>query len=91
MLSKEQIYDIYEKHVAINYTKEYWNRYVSMPFELNGMVWKWENKDFPRVIALLEFENYLPHINVRNINKILLRRNVCHLGYLVSNLFATYG
>jgi SAM-dependent methyltransferase len=57
MLNKQQIYDIYEKHVAINYTKEYWNRYVPMPYDRNNAEWKWEGKDFPRVISLLEFRN----------------------------------
>ena len=70
MLSKEQIYGIYEKHVAVNYTKEYWNRYVPMPFDLDDGIWKWKNKDFPRVIALLEFKNYMQFTDT--FNKILI-------------------
>jgi hypothetical protein len=62
MLSKEQIYNIYEKYVAVNYTKEYCNRYVPMPYELNNKTWKWKGKDFPRVIAMLEFGGYMSTI-----------------------------
>jgi SAM-dependent methyltransferase len=67
MLSKEQIYSIYEKHVAINYTKEYWNKYVPFPIEKNFRAWNWKGKDFPRVIALLEFLEYLPEPSFDNV------------------------
>jgi SAM-dependent methyltransferase len=67
-LSKEQIYSIYEKHVAVNYTKEYLNKYVPMPWYLNKWKWQWKDKDFPRVIASLEFfEMMADNIYFRNV------------------------
>jgi SAM-dependent methyltransferase len=71
MLSKEQIYNIYEKHVAVNYTKEYWNKYVPMPVQDETDGWRWEKKDFPRVIALLEFKEWFDD-NPTFFNSVLL-------------------
>ena len=39
--------------------KEYANRYVPLPMHKNNLPWHWEGKDFPRVIALLEFERFV--------------------------------
>ena len=62
--------EIYEKFVKVNYTEEYKNRYVPLPLHLNNQKWKWENKDFPRVIALLEFKRYIEKYNF-NFDKVL--------------------
>jgi len=59
MLSKEDITEIYEKYVAVNYTGEYTRKYVPFSTALNDKTWKWENKDFSRIIALLEFREYM--------------------------------
>jgi SAM-dependent methyltransferase len=59
----EKIKEIYETFVKINYTEEYKNRYVPLPIDKNNKNWKWESKDFPRVIALLEFEKYIEKYN----------------------------
>jgi SAM-dependent methyltransferase len=64
MISEKEVYDIYEKHILINYNNEYVNKYVPLPFELNNGNWKWENKDFPRVISLLEFREYMKEFEV---------------------------
>jgi SAM-dependent methyltransferase len=58
-LSKSEIQEIYDKYVAVNYRKEYWEKYVPMPFKLNNRSWDWTGKDFPRVIAQLEFMRYM--------------------------------
>ena len=47
-MTNKEIHDIFDKHVKSNYTKEY-----------NNKNWKWENKDFPRIISLLEFDRYM--------------------------------
>jgi len=70
MLSENQINEIYNKYVAINHTAEYVNKYVPLPFEFNNKKWKWEGKDFPRVIALLEFREYMLEYN-RTFNTVL--------------------
>jgi len=59
MLSNNEITNIYNKYVSVNYTPEYLNRYVPLPLEYNNKNWKWEGKDFPRIISLLEFRKYM--------------------------------
>jgi len=58
-MNKEELIEIYNKYVSINYTEENKMKYVPLPFELNNKKWKWEGKDFPRVISLLEFREYV--------------------------------
>jgi SAM-dependent methyltransferase len=67
----KEIEDIYNKHITINFTDEYKNRYNPLPFEKNNKKWKWEGKDFPRVISLLEFERYIEKYNFQ-INNLLI-------------------
>jgi SAM-dependent methyltransferase len=62
-LTHKEIEDIYNKHIVVNYTEEYKNKYVPLPLEKNNKNWKWEGKDFPRVICLLEFEQYIEKYN----------------------------
>ena len=70
MLLEADITDIYNKHIAINYTKEYVNRYVPLPLQLNNKEWKWEGKDFPRIISLLEFARFIKEYD-RTFNSVL--------------------
>lgn len=63
-LKETDIVEIYEKYVKPNSTGEYANRYVPLPLEKNIRNWKWEGKDFPRVIALLEFEKFVNEHNL---------------------------
>ena len=70
ILNREEINDIYHKHVKINYTQEYINRYNPLPLEYNNKNWKWENKDVPRIPALLEFRRYSEKYNF-NFKKVL--------------------
>lgn len=63
MISKEKIQEIYEKHVKVNHTSEYDTRYHPLPLQYNNKKWKWETKDFPRVIAILEFKRYMEKYN----------------------------
>jgi len=58
-MNQNEIYDIYNKYIKINETEEYKNRYVPLPPQKPTKKWKWEGKDFPRVISLLEFERYM--------------------------------
>lgn len=37
----------------------------------NGKQWQWEGKDFPRVHAVLDFNNWLTKYNTRSINHVL--------------------
>jgi SAM-dependent methyltransferase len=70
-LSHEKIEELYEKFVKINYTDEYKHRYIPLPIEKNNKNWRWEDKDFPRIISLLEFETYIEKYNFQ-IDKLLI-------------------
>lgn len=59
MLNENEIDEIYHKFVEINYTHEYANKYVPLPTQYNDKNWRWEGKDFPRIISLLEFREYM--------------------------------
>jgi SAM-dependent methyltransferase len=59
LLSEGDIRRIYVDFVRHDASEEYKNRYVPLPFEKNRGPWLWENKDFSRVIALLEFERFV--------------------------------
>jgi SAM-dependent methyltransferase len=63
IVTHNEIINIYDKHIAINNNDEYLNRYNPLPFEKNIKNWKWEGKDFSRVISLLEFERYIEKYN----------------------------
>lgn len=69
-IAPEVIEEMYEKYIKSYYTEEYKNRYVPLPLEKNNKKWKWEGKDFPRVIAVLEFERYVSKYNF-DIDKLL--------------------
>lgn len=56
MVGVEDIERIYRGYVRVNDNPEYLERYVPLPLERNTRRWQWEGKDFPRVIAVLEFE-----------------------------------
>jgi SAM-dependent methyltransferase len=58
-LSAQEIKELYSKYVAVNYTDEYKNRYSRIPLEKNNKSWRWEGKDVPRIIAILEFDRYV--------------------------------
>lgn len=70
MISNNEIEEIYNNYVKINYTAEYDTRYKELPFQFNNKNWKWEFKDFPRVISLLEFKRYMEKYNF-NFENIL--------------------
>jgi SAM-dependent methyltransferase len=67
----QKIEEIYNNFIKINYTEEYKNRYNPLPLHKNTKNWKWEGKDFPRIIALLEFERYVEKYDFK-IDKLLL-------------------
>lgn len=57
-LSNNDICQIYDQFVKPKQQDEYLTRYSNLPVHLNTKSWRWENKDFPRVISLLEFERF---------------------------------
>jgi len=71
MISDSKIEELYETHIKVNFTEEYKNRYNPLPVDKNNKNWKWEGKDFPRVISLLEFDRYINKYNFQ-IDKLLL-------------------
>lgn len=59
IIPHEKIKELYEKYIKVNYTTEYQNRYIPLPTLYNNKKWKWEGKDFPRIISLLEFQRFI--------------------------------
>lgn len=53
------IQSIYNQFISVNNNPSYKNRYVPLPMERNNKNWRWEGKDFPRVMAILEFERFI--------------------------------
>lgn len=70
-LKQDEIEELYNKFVKVNHTDEYKHRYEPLPLHKNNKKWRWEDKDFPRVISLLEFERYIQKYNFQ-INKLLV-------------------
>lgn len=63
-LVDNDIQAIYEKYILVNDTPEYKYRYVPLPLEKNVHAWRWEGKDLPRVLSLLEFERFIKENNI---------------------------
>jgi SAM-dependent methyltransferase len=59
MIDYNDILNIYETHIKSKQNDSYLNRYEVLPLHLNNKNWRWENKDFPRVISILEFQKFM--------------------------------
>lgn len=59
IITDKDIQDIYTQFVKPNHTQEYKQRYMPLPLQRDNTSWRWEGKDFPRVIAVLEFERFV--------------------------------
>jgi len=70
LFSEQQIYETYLQYV--NKPESYYKLYEKLPLELNNKKWKWENKDFPRVWCVLDFQNWLKKYNLGHFKKVLL-------------------
>ena len=70
-INHDKIQELYAKYVSVNYNEEYKKRYENLPLNKNNKNWKWEGKDFPRVISLLEFERYIEKYKFK-INDLLI-------------------
>jgi SAM-dependent methyltransferase len=69
-LTNQEIEWLYNKYIVVNNTQEYRNRYVPFPIEKNVPPWRWEGHDFPRVIALLEFERFVKENGLSSKNAL---------------------
>jgi SAM-dependent methyltransferase len=63
-LTDKDIQEIYATFIKPNLNEEYQQRYVPLPVAKNNKTWRWEGKDFPRVIAILEFERFIQANNI---------------------------
>ena len=87
----EKIQELYETYVLKNYTDFYKTKYVPLPVHKNNKRWKWEGKDFPRVISLLEFETYVEKYNFKIKDLLLFNGNEDpELDYLENRIENTY-
>ena len=78
IINHHEIQELYNKFITVNYTEEYKERYVDLPIHKNNKAWKWEGKDFPRVISLLEFETYILKYNFDIKNLLILLTSLIH-------------
>jgi len=59
MLDSETIKSLYSSYLLNNCNEKFLNKYNKFPIDRNNHKWwNWENKDFPRIISLLEFEEF---------------------------------
>jgi len=71
MLTYFDILKLYEHYKTYNCNESFLNKYKTFPFQRNNHSWwNWSGKDFPRVISLLEFEEYSKKYNF-NVEKLL--------------------
>lgn len=63
-ITSQTIRDIYTHYIQPNANNEYKFRYETLPLHRNTGSWKWEGKDLPRVIALLEFDRFIVQHNI---------------------------
>lgn len=68
-LTENDILEIYHKFVSSKNNETYLNRYNTLPPNPNKN-WDWYGKDFPRVIAVLEFKKFINENNLK-FEKIL--------------------
>jgi SAM-dependent methyltransferase len=65
-----RINEIYNKFIVPKQDESFLNRYKTLPIHLNDGIWRWEHKDFPRVVALLEFRKFIEESNL-SFKKVL--------------------
>jgi SAM-dependent methyltransferase len=65
-----RINEIYNKFIVPKQDDSFLNRYKTLPIHLNDGSWRWEHKDFPRVVALLEFRKFIEESNL-SFKKVL--------------------
>lgn len=64
-----EINSLYNKHIIKD--DNYFLKYNYLPFEYNNKKWKWEGKDFPRIMAILDFKDWIEKYNIKDINSLL--------------------
>ena len=69
LLTADEIQQLFERHVRVNDTREYSDRYSRLPLSENRRTWRWEGKDVARVVAVLEFGRYCTqyHLSARHL------------------------
>jgi hypothetical protein len=66
--SQQEVYDIYQNYV--NKPESYFKKYEKLPLSTEELS-KWDNRDFPRVMCVLEFQEWVKKHNLPRINKLL--------------------
>lgn len=57
-INYNDINTIYNRFVEPKQNPEFLNKYSELPLHLNTTKWRWEGKDLPRIISLLEFKEF---------------------------------
>lgn len=66
ILNQTQIDEIYSKFIAPKNNPAYLNKYANYDFTKNLRTWPWEGKDFPRIVSLLEFNEFVKDKHFKN-------------------------
>lgn len=64
IITEKQAGEIYDAFRSKTFSRFDSDRYVPLPKCSNDKEWQWENKDLPRVIAVLEFERFIKQKNI---------------------------
>jgi len=72
VLFEQDIREIYNTFIKPNINEGYMLRYVPLPLQKNNISWRWEGKDFPRVIAVLEFERFVNENKLSSIKSLAI-------------------
>jgi SAM-dependent methyltransferase len=64
MIDYNEIDKIYSDFILPKQTPEYLNKYSSLPLDRESNRWRWLGKDLPRVISILEFQEYMGNNNL---------------------------
>jgi len=91
LIAPSEIEQIYRVHVLPKNSPAYLDKYRRLPVQLNDRKWRWEDKDLPRVFALLEFREFMRAKNIRFRNVLSLNgSNVPEYEYLSCDQVTNY-
>ena len=81
MITDREINDVYRLYLNNN-NDQYLNKYSMMDESRNNKNWKWNGKDFPRVPALLDLEDYVKKYDLKSNNMLLFSENEPELEFI---------
>jgi len=81
MITNNDIQEIYQIYLRNNNFK-YLNKCVGIDQRKNTKMWTWDGKDFPRVAAMLDLQEYVEKYNIKSENMLLFYENEPEMEYI---------